>query len=477
MKQIFIFLFLQAALITGHGQNMGVGVPNPQQKLDVNGALRIGNTSSNVPGSIRYNDGRFEGGDGSIWNSFEGLPKGSIIFSKKNPNPNLSNAGYNFFGEFNYTFTETLEAITNSETWYPVNKYEGVPESDLMQQIFWTGSEFLVTALNLRKYDPVNDVWKTTSTNDNPSFIGTSVFTGSELITIGNPQSGNLPAKYDPIADVWTIISSAGVPDYNQGNTAVWTGIEMIVFGGNQQGAKYNAATNTWSQLSTVNAPQQRINHAAVWTGTEMLIWGGVEPGSSSLLNSGARYNPITNTWAPMAASPLSPRVGFTYIWAGSELIITGGGNDLIFPTETYADAARYNPATNSWTSISLPSFMHNLLGSSAVWTSNEIIFWGGRDLSYTPISGGQGDVHNEGVVFNPATNIWSILNQNEMPFGRIYHGACWNGTLMLILNGIIGFNGFQPNPINDGSRYFRSSGFNINISELRTKLFLFIKN
>src|SRR6266508_5722910 len=59
------------------------------------------------------------------------------------------------------------------------------------------------------------------------------------------------------------------------GGPAVWTGNEMIVWGGQDAsnqvkntGARYNSSTNTWTPTSTVNAPAARRGHTAVWTGT-----------------------------------------------------------------------------------------------------------------------------------------------------------------------------------------------------------------
>ena len=37
--------------------------------------------------------------------------------------------------------------------------------------------------------------------------------------------------------------------------TAVWTGTEMIVWGGKDSGSRYNPATDTWTPTSTINAP------------------------------------------------------------------------------------------------------------------------------------------------------------------------------------------------------------------------------
>ena len=50
---------------------------------------------------------------------------------------------------------------------------------------------------------------------------------------------------------------------------------------------------NTWTPTSLISAPAGRLGHTAVWTGSEMIIWGGFNPG---LLNTGARYNPSTDS-------------------------------------------------------------------------------------------------------------------------------------------------------------------------------------
>ena len=73
MKRIFIagaFILFAAIL---QAQNVGIGVPVPLQKLDVNGAIRLGNTGTSNPGTLRYNIGRFEGYDGLNWNWLNGF--------------------------------------------------------------------------------------------------------------------------------------------------------------------------------------------------------------------------------------------------------------------------------------------------------------------------------------------------------------------------------------------------------------------
>ena len=76
----------------------------------------------------------------------------------------------------------------------------------------------------------------------------------------------------------------------------------MIVWGGEayptyfNTGGRYNPSTDSWTATSTTNAPSARDLHTAVWTGSEMIVWGGGIPGNT-YLNTGGRYNPNANTW------------------------------------------------------------------------------------------------------------------------------------------------------------------------------------
>jgi Galactose oxidase, central domain len=103
----------------------------------------------------------------------------------------------------------------------------------------------------------------------------------------------------------------------------VWTGSEMIVWGGGADastylntGARYNPSTDSWAATSTTNAPEARTSHTAVWTGSEMIVWGG---SNGSYLNTGGRYNPGTDSWtATSTINAPDGRQEFTAVWTGS---------------------------------------------------------------------------------------------------------------------------------------------------------------
>ncbi len=89
----------------------------------------------------------------------------------------------------------------------------------------------------------------------------------------------------------------------------------MIVWGGFDgtvhvnTGARYKPSTNTWTATNLSNAPSARIGHAAVWTGHEMIVWGGYNYQENLLLDTGGRYSPTTDSWIPttMTKAPWPP--------------------------------------------------------------------------------------------------------------------------------------------------------------------------
>ena len=102
-------------------------------------------------------------------------------------------------------------------------------------------------------------------------------------------------SRYDPSTDTWTPITT-GVGFSRYGHAAVWTGTEMIVWGGNSfpndvnTGGRYEPSTDSWAPTSTgADVPTVRSRHTAVWTGAEMIVWGGIDY-AGVRLNSGGRY-------------------------------------------------------------------------------------------------------------------------------------------------------------------------------------------
>jgi hypothetical protein len=154
--------------------------------------------------------------------------------------------------------------------------------------------------------------------------------------------------------DQWTATTTSNVPSARDGHTAVWTGSEMIVWGGHipfsslNTGGRYNPSTDSWTATSLTNAPTARYAHTAVWTGSEMIVWGGQDTFSS--FNTGGRYNPSTDSWiATSTINAPEARYSHTAIWTGSEMIVWGGQDTF----SSFNTGGRYNPSTDGWTATS----------------------------------------------------------------------------------------------------------------------------
>ena len=101
---------------------------------------------------------------------------------------------------------------------------------------------------------------------------------GNSAYTLPRISGGGPPCT----DDTWTATTIINAPDARGHHTAVWTGSEMIVWGGDippftyfNTGGRYTPATDSWIATSTANAPAARTAHTAVWTGSEMIVWGG----------------------------------------------------------------------------------------------------------------------------------------------------------------------------------------------------------
>src|SRR5207248_1361522 len=193
---------------------------------------------------------------------------------------------------------------------------------------------------------------------------------------------------------------------------------------GTDTGGRYNLATDSWTPTSTANAPSGRQGHTAVWTGNEMIVWGGTD-NNNALLNTGGRYNPVTNSWsATSITNAPDGRYGHTAIWSGSEMIVWSGGG---FSGNVFLNTGgRFYPNTDSCTPTSTANVPSSRLYHSGVWIGDSMIVWGGIN----------GTALNTGGRYNPATNTWTTTSTANAPRGRILHGAVWTGSEMIVWGG-----------------------------------------
>lgn len=259
-------------------------------------------------------------------------------------------------------------------------------------RIVWTGTEIIFWSGVDRqgtRYNPGSNSFTSITTTNAPATrsVYTMIWTGSRVIVWGGSSGGlsvNTGAIYDPATNSWTATSITGAPAARMNHTAVWSTStnSMIIWGGStaafsgelNTGALFDPAANTWTGATTTSgAPAARSVHTAVWTGTEMFIYGG--EASSSAFNTGGRYNPVANTWTAVSTSggPTTSRAPAA--WSGSLIYLSGGFNSST--SASIAGLYSYNPTTNTW------AFITNLLNGGRLshhcfYKSNMVLSWGG---------------------------------------------------------------------------------------------------
>ncbi len=391
------------AITTGKIANGAIGA----QQIAVGGIstsnLAAGTITSDklAPGSAEAN--LLAGGQSAVGS-------GGVILSEFANAPNLLNAGYAKITQ------QPVDLSTERWTKHPdAPQLPGVLQSMRRKQhtVVWTGKEWIV--------------WGGFSLDAN-SYVNTG-------------------ARYNPTNGVWTVMNTNNAPAPRYGHTAVWTGTEMVIWGGDgfNNGARYSPVTDTWTALPTAGAPSARHWHFAVWTGTEMIIWGGLS--GQDPLNSGARYNPANNTWSAMTmVGAPSFHEGATAVWVANYFVVWGGRTNIDFVSISVSRGGRYNPANNTW----LPITQNNAPGPrsehATVSTGTDMIIFGGQHEYYygcDPLvancSGWSwySESLDDGARYNPATDVWTAwLTPPPNTLPRAGAQAVWIGSEMIIFGG-----------------------------------------
>ncbi|RYY47079.1 MAG: hypothetical protein EOO06_13180 [Chitinophagaceae bacterium] len=402
-------ILIAAVLFSGYragAQNVGIGTSTPESRLSVgsNSEFRV-DSSGNITriNDVPYNFPATQGtagqalvnnGSGGLnWSSPGRVPYRGIIMCSAADTAALAAKGYIIEG--------ISESVTRSfspapGTWIPFAGTTATVAGTNMQNnpAVFTGSRVLVYAAGyVYSINPTGDFWSTSSLNSVAGF--------------GTPTAG----------------------------TAVWTGTDMIIYGGTvagnptNKGVKFNPSTNTWTAIA--NGPV-KSGHSAVWTGSEMIVFGGdscacVSPKTRSVW----RYNPVSNTWAsatPATGGP-SARSGHAAVWTGNQMVVFGG---TFNGSTASGGCSGYNPATGAWTILSVAAAPDQAIYPKAVWTGTEILSWGNVDIS-EPFA----LTTRVGTVYTPATNSWSrFATEGSAPAIDGNANAVWIGTQLMLIRG-----------------------------------------
>ena len=193
-------------------------------------------------------------------------------------------------------------------------------------------------------------------------------------------------------------------------------------------------ATGSWSAIPPAEVVRQ--NHTAIWNNTFLTVWGGhtIVSGFYTITNTGAAFNPATNTWAvlPLTGAVPTARYGHTAIhYPLYDEMVVWGGTSTSSPVTPLNTGSHYSFIENDWnisiTTTGAPTARYD---HTAVSRGDSMFVWGGRD--------GAGNYFANGGIFDMNTLTWRtpMAAPPAAIAGRSGHFACWTGTKMLIWGG-----------------------------------------
>jgi hypothetical protein len=309
-------------------------------------------------------------------------------------------------------------------------------------------------------YDPVCNRWTSLPSEGAPTPRNNPLgaWVAERFVVWGGYDSGDAltglkdGAAYDPELSLWSPVSAPGFDIYSSftaygfwqrpANWAVaddriylWGGGHDIVTGG-----IYDVTRNQWLPIPETGAPSARWEHSVVWTGSELIVWGGLGTPEATP-NDGGVFNPESRSWRPTSLlNAAARRHGHIGVWTGSRMLIWGG-YDLFgrFPV----GGALYDPSADTWQPMTNVNEPHSIYQGIRVWTGTELIAMVGPFLygSSNPLEGG---------IYRPGSDTWLSIDQDLAPDGFYPQHASWDGCRMLLIggnNGVQAFWAYEPPP------------------------------
>lgn len=282
-----------------------------------------------------------------------------------------------------------------------------------------------------------------------------TVWTGTEMIVFGGLGTSGVQldggGAYDPALDQWRPI--ADPPFYSQGSHAWWTGQRVLALGCSQTlpgpGSMpthqllvevYDLEQDSWQLFKSAPRSETGCSElVAVWTGTDVVVAGGTATTAWA-----EAYRLATDTWRVLASAPIGYPVSAT--WDGSQVLVLGVNADPSSPGDAVLTKLGYDVAIDTWTALAPPPYRFNVTGSLMAGDV-ELHTGFAEDPAQTP----------ELVMYVPASNTWRVPSRSGAYSPRVGQSFVWTGAEVLVWGGSTAYDGVTHEggvPLNDGVGY-----------------------
>jgi Galactose oxidase, central domain/Stigma-specific protein, Stig1/Kelch motif len=251
----------------------------------------------------------------------------------------------------------------------------------------------------------------------------------------GNACNAGRDCSHSKCKNGFVTVSEVGAPEARYRGCAVWTGSEMFVWGGItpegillNSGAMYDPKTDTWRDVALNGAPSPREEPTCVAMNGKVFVWGGVDWSQSLLMQDGAVWDPSSDSWTPLGdADGPAPRIRATAFWTGNAVLIWGGER-----TDAHQEksGSMYDPNEDLWRPISTAGAPAHAKRQAWAWTGSTMYVFGGRD-------DGGGNVYNDMHSYSPTLNVWLPVVGVAPPSVRSNAFATWTGSAFLVWGGM----------------------------------------
>jgi len=315
-----LFLF---ACLSAHGANeklridelgkVGVGTATPSTKLEVNGALTIGDvgeTEAPKAGTIKFDGTDFLGYDGSSWRSLTlGASSGSGGSTSGAATGSLLALPAGDPAPAGYTFVKAMDKALQWEQLASRN-FPGLEGSihALESKLYYVGAFSEVTGETQppEKYDPATNQWTVFNSPDIPRWGGVSVAHEGKIYFIGgyvDDNASEVVEIYDPKKNFWSRgpklpDSASGYGFYGAGAVSFGGKIYISVRGAESDLLSLDVAKGLWESNHWVNPDPLMAEHEPYVTpqGTLLDFQGKVYLFESA--PSPYVFDPSTKQWS-----------------------------------------------------------------------------------------------------------------------------------------------------------------------------------